>query len=352
MNTQPPIPPLTFDPRQLKIPDLRVATIGSGILRAGHLPGYRKINVNVVATCDIRREAAEKLAADFQIAQAFGSVDELLAWGDFDLVDVAIPNTGRLELVEKLARAGKHILIQKPLSDRYETARRTVEIAEQYGVVLAVNQNSRWSPTWCGLRHLLQAGLAGEPYLLTRHVEYAMDHMASWNAHEERYLICEYHVHDFDAMRFVFGQEPLAVTCVTARKPAQHFKGELFASISIQFPRLMAHILGDGIANPSSPARDDFLLQGTEAAIAVASVNQGPVNLYRGGNAGAFESLQVPWGWFPDAFIGPMADLLNAIVEKRPPICSGRDNLKTVAISEAAYRSATLARTVALSEIE
>jgi predicted dehydrogenase len=55
--------------------------------------------------------------------------------------------------------------------------------------------------------------------------------------------------------------------------------------------------------------------------------------------------------WIPDAFLGPMADLMDAIVTGRAPVTSGRDNLRTIAVMEAEYRSAEERRSVRLDEI-
>jgi predicted dehydrogenase len=55
--------------------------------------------------------------------------------------------------------------------------------------------------------------------------------------------------------------------------------------------------------------------------------------------------------WFPDAFAGPMAELLLALEEDREPTLGGRDNLHTMALVDACYRSAREHRAVALSEI-
>jgi predicted dehydrogenase len=55
--------------------------------------------------------------------------------------------------------------------------------------------------------------------------------------------------------------------------------------------------------------------------------------------------------WFPDAFIGPMADLLCALDADQQPMCSGRENLWTMALVDAAYRSAQEHRSVAPAEI-
>ena len=55
--------------------------------------------------------------------------------------------------------------------------------------------------------------------------------------------------------------------------------------------------------------------------------------------------------WFPDAFLGPMAELLLALEENREPTISGEDNLRTMALVEAAYVSAKRHRAVELREI-
>ena len=65
------------------------------------------------------------------------------------------------------------------------------------------------------------------------------------------------------------------------------------------------------------------------------------------------EWLRPRWDsvWFPDAFIGPMADLLCAIEQNRPPLCSAADNLHTMALVDAAYLSADQHRAVSPREI-
>jgi predicted dehydrogenase len=56
--------------------------------------------------------------------------------------------------------------------------------------------------------------------------------------------------------------------------------------------------------------------------------------------------------WIPDAFAGPMAELQLSIEEGREPMTSGRDNLRTLALVEAAYRSAAQGRRIELAELE
>jgi hypothetical protein len=55
--------------------------------------------------------------------------------------------------------------------------------------------------------------------------------------------------------------------------------------------------------------------------------------------------------WFPDAFAGPMSELMDSITMDREPVISGRDNLHTMALVEAGYRSLEEHRPVAVKEI-
>jgi len=341
------------NPRHWAPPDTRVAVIGSGILRGAHLPGYQKVGVNVVATCDIDAGKARQLADDFDIEHAFGSIEELLAWGEFDVVDVAIPNAGRLQVVSQLAAAGKHILIQKPLSDRLETAKQLVEEAERHGVALAVHQNARYSPAYAWARTLLENKSLGEPYWHVRGLQTPLDQITNWFAQEERYLVCEFLIHDIDALRFLYG-EPEAVTASLGRAPGQNFRGELLTSMTVHYPQLKCVIEATGVPAPGSPPRDELWVHGTAGAMHVKSLFTGETDLYQGSSAETAEPATLPcdWSWFPDGFIGPMRDLLTALDENRTPVLNGRDNLKTIAVCEAAYRSDAEGRTIAMSELD
>jgi len=104
-----------------------------GIVNDAHLPAYRKAGFNVAGIFDARREAAERTAARFEIPRVFDSLEQLVADRRVDVVDIAVPATENLGIVEAVSAAGKPMLIQKPLAEDYETARRTVEAITRRG---------------------------------------------------------------------------------------------------------------------------------------------------------------------------------------------------------------------------
>ena len=124
-----------------------IGIIGAGgIVNEAHLPAYAKAGFNVVAIYDARADAARQTAARFAIGSVCESVEDLLRRPDVDIVDIAVTPEGQAAIAPQAMAAGKHLLCQKPLSDDYRTAAGLVATARKAGVLLAVNQQMRWSP--------------------------------------------------------------------------------------------------------------------------------------------------------------------------------------------------------------
>lgn len=96
---------------------LSIALVGSGFLARARAAAWRKIvGARVTAVCSRTPESATSFAASEDIPIAAANLDELLARDDVEAVDVCVPNRVHREVVERAARAGKHILCTKPLA--------------------------------------------------------------------------------------------------------------------------------------------------------------------------------------------------------------------------------------------
>ena len=130
-----------------------------------HFPTYRYAGMRVVAMAELDDATREQAQGRWQVGRAFKDYRRLLELDEVEIVDVTIHhdfNDLRLEIVRAAAEAGKHILIQKPLTLNYKTAREIVEAAESNGVKLAVNQNFRWNPSCYGAKQLIDSGCIGK----------------------------------------------------------------------------------------------------------------------------------------------------------------------------------------------
>ena len=112
----------------------RLAFVGCGGISTSHLGSYalHADRVQLVATCDIVPERAERAKERYGADHAFDSVDALIAGADFDVAVVCTPTPVREEVVAPLAEAGKHIYIEKPMADTIEEARRMVDVCNAY----------------------------------------------------------------------------------------------------------------------------------------------------------------------------------------------------------------------------
>lgn len=340
------------DPPAVSQP-LNIGMVGTGNITRMHLAGYRWAGLEVAAAYDADRKKADERAGEFGIPAVAGSLDELLELPGIGICDIAFPGNARLDAVEIIAEAGKHILVQKPLADDFATAKRMVEICEAAGVVLAVNQNARFCPQYRTVKNLLSSGLLGEPYYAVHYLasnQDGMPHHAPWLTEAERYQILQFGIHHIDQICWWFGRTPRAVTVVNSRKPGQQFRGDMLATLCFDFGETSgATLLELNALNRARPYKVTFEVSATRGAV-VGSVD-GDIIVYHD-DLGEGQSLHLkPEGcWFPNAFGEVMADLQNAVSGHRDPEVSGRANLATLAVVEACYRSIVEKRTITAAE--
>ena len=143
---------------------LKFGLIGCGaIATRNHMPGMEKVKdlAAVTAMYDIVPEKAKALAKQFGIkAKICKSEEELFA--AVDAVIIATPNVCHYPQTIRALKAGKHVLVEKPMSFTPEQADEMIDLAEKSGLILQVNQSFRFIPLYVGLRQLIKDGLLGD----------------------------------------------------------------------------------------------------------------------------------------------------------------------------------------------
>jgi len=353
-------PHLDYKPRMPRNLKHGIAIIGAGgIINYAHLPAYKKAGFRVVGITDRDREAAEKTAKQHAIPKVYASIEELLADRDVAIVDVAVYPAGQLEIVEKVSAAKRHLLCQKPFADEYAKAVRSVELAEAAKVKIAVNQQMRWDAGIRCARILIEDGWLGIPTYGTIQVHCNTDwSLWPWIYQGKRLEVMFHSIHYIDSLRYLLG-DPTSVFTSGSRGPAETTQAET-KTLTIWDYNSGLQVLIDAC---HSTWQDDpyaiFRLEGTEGVI------KGTIGLmynYPTGrpdtlefmskrNNGYWFSARLDSMWIPDAFVGPMASLMRAIEDGSEPETSGRDNLRTLQIVFAEYRSMAEKRAVRPEEI-
>jgi predicted dehydrogenase len=340
--------------------DYGIGIVGcGGIVNYAHLPAYRHAGFRVLACHDRDLAAAARTAREHGIPRVTASVEELLADPEIAIVDIAVTPWDQPAIATQVIAAGKHVLCQKPLADRYAEAVRVVELARERGVKLAVNQQMRWDAGIRVAKQLIEQGALGVP--ADGRVEVSIRtpwQMWPWIATSERLEIMYHSIHYQDAMRYLFG-DPERVTSFHDLWPGQPETGETRTLTVFQYADERRVTIDVNHHNWSDDAYARFRFLGPDGII---TGTLGLLYDYPTGRVDtlAYQPNREPrqwheaalstW-WIPDAFAGPMASLMAAIQTGGEPLTSGADNLGTLRTVLASYRSAAEDRTIPLSEI-
>jgi predicted dehydrogenase len=142
---------------------LRWGILSSANINRKVVPGMRRADRSeVVAIASRDRERASRAAAELDIPRAHGSYEELLSDPAVDAIYNPLPNHLHAEWTIAAARAGKHVLCEKPLAMSAAEAERMIEACASAGVVLMEAFMYRLHPSWEGVRELVRSGRIGE----------------------------------------------------------------------------------------------------------------------------------------------------------------------------------------------
>lgn len=356
------------------LPDLptdrspRIGCIGAGFIMADcHLVAYRSAGFNPVAISSRRPERAREVAERHAIPQVYTDYRQLLDDRSIEVLDIAVPPDVQREVISEAVQRDhlRGILAQKPLGTSYDEACQIVRMCASAGITLAVNQNMRFDHSVRACHSLLERRLLGEPVLATIDMR-AIPHWMPWQQRQGWVTLRIMSIHHLDTFRYWFG-DPVRVFASVRPDPrtARQFAHEDGICLYIlEFDNGARASSWDDVW--AGPAREGaaadlgirWRVEGTEG-LALGTIGW-PGYPERVPSTIDFSLCSRPgqwfrprWNevWFPDAFVGPMAELLNALENNQTPEISGADNLKTMALVDACYQSAEEHRAVELSEI-
>jgi predicted dehydrogenase len=145
---------------------IEVGIVGAGkIVETFHLPAWAAVpDARVMAICDPRVDAAQKLASRFGIAKVYPSVEAMLLDVSLDAVDICSPHRLHREHAALALEAGLHCLIEKPFATSAADAQAIADLAHARNRVVMCAQHQRFRPPSMLLKRMIEAGDLGEIY--------------------------------------------------------------------------------------------------------------------------------------------------------------------------------------------
>lgn len=141
---------------------LKVAVIGVRNIGCRHVENFLEVpNVEVVALADALPERLKDAGEKYGVKRLYTDGLKLIEECDADGVALALPNDLHEVFAVKALEAGKHVLVEKPISRTVEEARRMIEARDRAGKVLLVRMNQRFKPDRAALRKQIASGALG-----------------------------------------------------------------------------------------------------------------------------------------------------------------------------------------------
>lgn len=347
--------------------DWRIGCAGAGFIVADcHLVAYRAAGFNPVAVASRKPETARAVGARHSVPTVHDTIDALLRDPRVEILDVAVPPDAQPDLIRRAVELGKGrlrgVLAQKPLAMSVRDAKDLVKCCADAGVVLAVNQNMRFDQSVRAAKDVLDRGWLGEPVLATIDMR-AVPHWMPWAEGLPSLSTFVMSIHHLDTFRYWLGtpDRVLASTRPDPRTKFPHADGiNLYILEYESGPRasswddVWAGPCKEGVAGDVGikwrVEGTDGLMQGTVGWPKYPAREPSTLEFSTFRQPGLWFRPRWDDVWFPDAFVGTMAQLLVAVENGTEPEISGRDNVETVALCEAVFAAATQHRVTTVRE--
>lgn len=336
------------------------ALIGCGFFAVNQMHGWRDLaDVEIVAICDRDPERLKIVGDQFGVARRYASAEAMFADGGFDFVDIATTVGSHRALVELAARHKVPAICQKPFAPTLADAKAMVAAAEAAGIPLMIHENFRWQTPILAVRQVLDSGAIGAPFWGRVSFRSGFDVFSGqpYLAKGKRFIIEDLGIHSLDIARFLFG-DATRMTARTRRiNPA--IAGEDVATMLLDHEGGLTSIVDVSYATrlPEEPFPETFVeIDGDRGTLRLGKDYRLTVHGPDGTRQDTVAPTLLPWASRPWHNIQESVALIQKhwierLAAGREPDTSGRDNLKTFALVEAAYLSAERGETVSLGEL-
>lgn len=311
---------------------LGVAVIGTGFWGRNHARVFKELEeTELLAVCDINAERVKNVAKQFGV-RAYTSMGKLLKRKDVEAVSNCVWSLNLAKETLKALKAGKHVLVEKPMATNVKQAEKLLETAEEEGLHLSVGFLMRFIP---GIQHMKNAV---EDKTIGNLVCATAKRVSEW---PERIgdvgVVKDIAIHDIDIIRYLFGEEPIAVYAKTGSM--KHKKFEDYAQIMLTFDGGKSAFIESNWLTPYKTRT--LVVTGSKAIMKLDYITQ-ELTI-----EDAKKTIQPRYPWQEPLKL-ELQHFANCILKKEKPLITGTDGLKALQIAEAALKSSATGRAVKL----
>jgi myo-inositol 2-dehydrogenase/D-chiro-inositol 1-dehydrogenase len=332
---------------------VRVGIIGGGFVSEIHAEAFQEVpEAELVAVCNVDKPALETFARKWKIPATATDYRKILDRKDVDVIVLGIPNYLHREVTVAAAKAGKHIITEKPLCHTLEDADAMVAACKKHKVKLMYAETICFSPKYVRAKKLVDEGAIGKLYMIKQGEKHSGPH-SGWFYDVKLSgggAIMDMGCHGIEWARWMYGKpKPKSVFAHCQRVlHIDRTKGEDNSVIILEFEGGGIAVIEDCWARHGG-MDDRIELYGTEGVIYCDLLHGSSMETYSlKGYGYAVEKAGETKGWtftvFEEAHIygfpHEMRHFIQCILNDQMPQETGEDGRATLEIIYAAYESA------------
>jgi predicted dehydrogenase len=334
----------------------RIGLVGCGFYAANHLHSWRDLAAEgaaLSAVCDVDAAKAEAAGRAFNVPW-YTDAAAMLDAVPLDLVDIATRQETHRALAELSLSRGIATIVQKPFAPTWDDCRAIVAAAERHSAWLAVHENFRFQAPMRRVKSVIQAGDIGAPswarILFRTHFDVFRTQPYFYT--EDRLAISDVGVHVLDLARVFLG-EVERVSCETQRRNPK-VRAEDTATMMLRHVSGAVSVVECSYMAARVPDPFPETLLEIEGESGLVQLLPGYLMAVKSGDAVRTEQVGAPlrpwtshpWHVSQEGALGACRHFLDCVRRGVAAETSGRDNLKTYALVDAAYRAAAERRAV------
>ncbi len=343
--------------------------IGCGNISDTHAAAISELeNARLISVCDIIPDKAMKLADKYQCGYDT-SIDSLLSRDEIDVICVCTPSGMHAGHGIRAARAGKHVIVEKPIEVSLEAANALIDTCHQEGVVLSVISQHRFDDDIARLKEAIREGRLGQLNFGGSHTKWfrsqkyydSGDWRGTWELDGGGALMNQ-SIHYIDLLQYIMGPvEELFAYCAT--RAHTNIEVEDIGIASVRFANGAVGIIeGNTAAFPGFYTRLD--IYGSDGSVVLINDKIQNWNLKSEGvteadfgntrsedtcpNSGAIKGWASTPGVWHTSHKRQIADVISAVTHGTSPKITGEEGVKPLAIILAIYESARTGKPVTL----
>ena len=255
---------------------LNIGVIGLGAIGQKHVEALAQVErANLAGVADINKEVAEKTAVKYNTT-GFVDYQEMLAVPGLDAVVVATPDEIHTAPCLDAAKAGKHILVEKPIATTLADGQAIIDAADTAKVKLMVGFSLRFNLHYMKIKKMVASGQVGD---LISVFARRLNLVTQADRINGRCGVLHFlGIHDFDALRWIIGSEPISIYTEESTSIPKKYPQDNESFSIIQFAngvRACAHI-GWNLPVQHLGGRDfKFDVMGTKGTLYLDQMRQG-----------------------------------------------------------------------------